>query len=242
MTLNEGIKALMSSDSYNNALVHDSWTDGRYIQTTMKYDQWGNPIDKVIKVLSSIDKDLGYSEQKFSRKQFDNIKNYGWTILSAEGLVRYISKVSKKPKVEEQPKVEEPEKRIVTDEDKQLVYGYLKAEFDIDDLPVEETAYLNKIVDAVLYDKEVPYHYSAESVYDDSITDVIGLVGQAQHPELYKMLHHLGLTKQDLEWVHSIELEEKIFVYVDDLDDFENQAAINLAKKRIHNALERKNK
>ena len=114
--------------------------------------------------------------------------------------------------------------------------------FDINDLPVEETAYLNKIVDAVLYDKEVPYHYSAESVYDDSITDVIGLVGQAQHPELYKMLHHLGLTKQDLEWVHSIELEEKIFVYVDDLDDFENQAAINLAKKRIHNALERKNK
>lgn len=37
-----------------------------------------------------------------------------------------------------------------------------------------------------------------------------------------------------------MELENDILVDVDDLDEFDNMAAINVVKKRIRNALEKK--
>lgn len=43
-----------------------------------------------------------------------------------------------------------------------------------------------------------------------------------------------------MEWVHKMELENDILVDVDDLDEFDNMAAINVVKKRIRNALEKK--
>ena len=93
MTLKEGISMLMSSDATNNALTHESWTDGRYIQCAPL-----NENSQVrIRVFSRIDENLNYSEEPFRRKDFAKIKDYGWHIISPEGLVQYaLKQVSKK--------------------------------------------------------------------------------------------------------------------------------------------------
>ena len=78
-------------------------------------------------------------------------------------------------------------------------------------------------------------------IYNQFIDNwIVQYIDRNKNVNLYRRVHNLGLTKADLEWVHKMELENGILVDVDDLEDFDNMAAVSIVKKRIRNALEKK--
>ncbi len=249
MTLKEGISMLMSSDATNNALVHESWTDGRYIQCAAT-----DGSDSVrIKVFSRLDSDLNYYEEPFKRKDFAGIKNSGWHIISPEGLVKYAMKnYKKKEKVKPEIQTEESRKtpellfKLTTENllriNARLEEEYIKPYCMTED----EKDTLKSFMEICIKDferwREI---YDGFDYTDDVIRDFDSFV--ASHvtrdtcPELYKKYHNLGLTEDDLRWVHNIELENNIIIDTSDLDDFDNMAAVSVVKRRIAKALKDKN-
>lgn len=237
----------MSSDSINNALTHESWTDGRYIQcSAMSWDDTTR-----IRVFSRLDGDLNYTEEPFRRKDFANIKDSGWHIISPEGLVKYaMNQVTDKKPV----KLKEPEEKPLETYDVLPEQLKLQAINSIEDWTTANTD-SDKEFDYVMgltenfieyYQLDYPLWKNEDHVariFNIFTNDwVIKYVNKSNFPNLYKKIHNLGLTQEDLRWIHNIELENNIMIEVDDLSDFDNMAAISVVKKRIRNAIESKRK
>lgn len=248
MTLKEGISMLMSSDATNNALTHESWTDGRYIQCAPL-----NENSQVrIRVFSRIDENLNYSEEPFRRKDFAKIKDYGWHIISPEGLVKYALKQAAKKEVKDSLKEDldhlnrETYGTQLPDELKMQVISlvedwadeYTDNDDDFNLVMNKLDEYIDKYQsDYTLY-KDVDH---VGNIYNQFIDGwIVQYIDRNKNVNLYRKVHNLGLTKADLEWVHNMELENGILVDVDDLEDFDNMAAVSVVKKRIRNALEKK--
>ena len=247
MTLKEGISMLMSSDATNNALTHESWTDGRYIQCAPL-----NENSQVrIRVFSRIDENLNYSEEPFRRKDFAKIKDYGWHIISPEGLVKYALKQASKKEIKDSLKEDlnldretygtqlpnELRLQVIS-----LVEDWADEYTDNDD---EFNLLMNKLDEFIgQYQSEYALYKDVDhvgNIYNQFIDDwIIQYIDRNKNVNLYRKIHNLGLTKADLEWVHKMELENGILVDVDDLEDFDNMAAVSVVKKRIRNALEKK--
>ena len=248
MTLKEGISMLMSSDAVNNALLHESWTDGRYIQCAPLGET-----DKIrIRVFSRIDENLNYTEEPFRRKDFAKIKDYGWHIISPDGLVKYAMAQVNRKKINDSLK-EDPTRLNRETYDKMLpnvlriqAIGLVSAWADeYTDTDVEYTLVMKKLDEYMDYYQSENILYKdvdrVDNIYKQFINDwVPQYISINDNKSLYQKIHNLGLTKADLEWVHRMELENDILVDVDDLDEFDNMAAINVVKKRIRNALEKK--
>ena len=250
MTLKEGISMLMSSDATNNALTHESWTDGRYIQCAPLKDN-----DQVrIRVFSRLDENLNYTEEPFRRKDFANIKDYGWHIISPEGLVQYAMNQTLKKKSSEPVKSDNMTYSHRPTYGKTLP-GELKLQVinlveDWADGKVDSDEDFNLIMQKL--DEYIDYYQTEYNLYQDLdhvnniflkfTTDwIVQYISKADNPRLYRQIHNLGLTTADLGWVHKMELENGILVDVDDLEDFDNMAAVSVVKKRIRNALDKKN-
>lgn len=248
MTLKEGISMLMSSDAVNNALLHESWTDGRYIQCAPLGET-----DKIrIRVFSRIDENLNYTEEPFRRKDFAKIKDYGWHIISPDGLVKYAMAQVNRKKINDSLK-EDPTRLNRETYGKMLpnvlriqAIGLVSAWADeYTDTDVEYTLVMKKLDEYMDYYQSENILYKdvdhVDNIYKQFINDwVPRYISINDNKSLYQKIHNLGLTKADLEWVHRMELENGIMVDVDDLDEFDNMAAINVVKKRIRNALEKK--
>ena len=248
MTLKEGISMLMSSDAVNNALLHESWTDGRYIQCAPLGET-----DKIrIRVFSRIDENLNYTEEPFRRKDFAKIKDYGWHIISPDGLVKYAMAQVNRKKINDSLK-EDPTRLNRETYGKMLpnvlriqAIGLVSAWADeYTDTDVEYTLVMKKLDEYMDYYQSENILYKdvdhVDNIYKQFINDwVPRYISINDNKSLYQKIHNLGLTKADLEWVHRMELENGILVDVDDLDEFDNMAAINGVKKRIRNALEKK--
>lgn len=248
MTLKEGISMLMSSDAVNNALLHESWTDGRYIQCAPLGET-----DKIrIRVFSRIDENLNYTEKPFRRKDFAKIKDYGWHIISPDGLVKYAMAQVNRKKINDSLK-EDPTRLNRETYGKMLpnvlriqAIGLVSAWADeYTDTDVEYTLVMKKLDEYMDYYQSENILYKdvdhVDNIYKQFINDwVPRYISINDNKSLYQKIHNLGLTKADLEWVHRMELENDILVDVDDLDEFDNMAAINVVKKRIRNALEKK--
>ena len=248
MTLKEGISMLMSSDAVNNALLHESWTDGRYIQCAPLGET-----DKIrIRVFSRIDENLNYTEEPFRRKDFAKIKDYGWHIISPDGLVKYAMAQVNRKKINDSLK-EDPTHLNRETYGKMLpnvlriqAIGLVSAWADeYTDTDVEYTLVMKKLDEYMDYYQSENILYKdvdhVDNIYKQFINDwVPRYISINDNKSLYQKIHNLGLTKADLEWVHRMELENDILVDVDDLDEFDNMAAINVVKKRIRNALEKK--
>lgn len=248
MTLKEGISMLMSSDVVNNALLHESWTDGRYIQCVPLGET-----DKIrIRVFSRIDENLNYTEEPFRRKDFAKIKDYGWHIISPDGLVKYAMAQVNRKKINDSLK-EDPTRLNRETYGKMLpnvlriqAIGLVSAWADeYTDTDVEYTLVMKKLDEYMDYYQSENILYKdvdhVDNIYKQFINDwVPRYISINDNKSLYQKIHNLGLTKADLEWVHRMELENDILVDVDDLDEFDNMAAINVVKKRIRNALEKK--
>ena len=248
MTLKEGISMLMSSDAVNNALLHESWTDGRYIQCASLGET-----DKVrIRVFSRIDENLNYTEEPFRRKDFAKIKDYGWHIISPDGLVKYAMAQVNRKKINDSLK-EDPTRlnretygkmlpNVLRMQAIQLVSAWADEYTDTD---AEYTLVMKKLDEYMDYYQSENILYKdvdhVDNIYKQFINEwILQYISINDNKGLYRKIHNLGLTKADLEWVHKIELENDILIDVDDLDDFDNMAAINVVKKRIRNALEKK--
>ena len=113
------------------------------------------------------------------------------------------------------------------------------------DTDVEYTLVMKKLDEYMDYYQSENILYKdvdhVDNIYKQFINDwVPRYISINDNKSLYQKIHNLGLTKADLEWVHRMELENDILVDVDDLDEFDNMAAINVVKKRIRNALEKK--
>lgn len=248
MTLKEGISMLMSSDAVNNALLHESWTDGRYIQCAPLGET-----DKIrIRVFSRIDENLNYTEEPFRRKDFAKIKDYGWHIISPDGLVKYAMAQVNRKKINDSLK-EDPTRLNRETYGKMLpnvlriqAIGLVSAWADeYTDTDVEYTLVMKKLDEYMDYYQSENILYKdvdhVDNIYKQFINDwVPRYISINDNKSLYQKIHNLGLTKADLEWIHKMELENGIMVDVDDLDEFDNMAAINVVKKRIRNALEKK--
>ena len=247
MTLKEGISMLMSSDATNNALTHESWTDGRYIQCAPL-----NENSQVrIRVFSRIDENLNYSEEPFRRKDFAKIKDYGWHIISPEGLVKYALKQVSKKEIKNSLKDDlslnretygtqlpnELRLQVIS-----LVEDWADEYTDNDN---DFNLVMNKLDEFInQYQSEYTLYKDVDhvgNIYNQFIDSwIIQYIDRNKNANLYRKVHNLGLTKADLEWVHKMELENGILVDVDDLEDFDNMAAVSVVKKRIRNALEKK--
>lgn len=248
MTLKEGISMLMSSDAVNNALLHESWTDGRYIQCAPLGET-----DKIrIRVFSRIDENLNYTEEPFRRKDFAKIKDYGWHIISPDGLVKYAMAQVNRKKINDSLK-EDPTRLNRETYGKMLpnvlriqAIGLVSAWADeYTDTDVEYTLVMKKLDEYMDYYQSENILYKdvdhVDNIYKQFINDWVSrYISINDNKSLYQKIHNLGLTKADLEWIHKMELENGIMVDVDDLDEFDNMAAINVVKKRIRNALEKK--
>lgn len=248
MTLKEGISMLMSSDAVNNALLHESWTDGRYIQCAPLGET-----DKIrIRVFSRIDENLNYTEEPFRRKDFAKIKDYGWHIISPDGLVKYAMAQVNRKKINDSLK-EDPTRlnretygETLPSVLRMQAIGLVSAWADeYTDTDVEYTLVMKKLDEYMDYYQSENILYKdvdhVDNIYKQFINDwVPRYISINDNKSLYQKIHNLGLTKADLEWVHKMELENGIMVDVDDLDEFDNMAAINVVKKRIRNALEKK--
>lgn len=249
MTLKEGISMLMSSDATNNALTHESWTDGRYIQCAPLKDN-----DQVrIRVFSRLDENLNYTEEPFRRKDFASIKDFGWHIISPEGLVQYAMNQTLKKKNSEPIE----QKHTFTETRHtygKMLPGELKLQVinlveDWADEKVNSDDEFNLIMQKL--DEYIDYYQTEYTLYNDVdhvknifvrfTTDwIVQYISKQESPRLYRSIHNLGLTNADLEWVHKMELENGIMIDVDDLEDFDNMAAVSVVKKRIRNALDKK--
>lgn len=248
MTLKEGISMLMSSDAVNNALLHESWTDGRYIQCAPLGET-----DKIrIRVFSRIDENLNYTEEPFRRKDFAKIKDYGWHIISPDGLVKYAMAQVNRKKINDSLK-EDPTRlnretygKVLPNVLRIQAIGLVSAWADeYTDTDVEYTLVMKKLDEYMDYYQSENILYKdvdhVDNIYKQFINDwVPRYISINDNKSLYQKIHNLGLTKADLEWIHRMELENDILVDVDDLDEFDNMAAINVVKKRIRNALEKK--
>ena len=239
---------LMSSDAVNNALLHESWTDGRYIQCAPLGET-----DKIrIRVFSRIDENLNYTEEPFRRKDFAKIKDYGWHIISPDGLVKYAMAQVNRKKINDSLK-EAPTRlnretygKVLPNVLRIQAIGLVSAWADeYTDTDVEYTLVMKKLDEYMDYYQSENILYKdvdhVDNIYKQFINDwVPRYISINDNKSLYQKIHNLGLTKADLEWVHRMELENDILVDVDDLDEFDNMAAINVVKKRIRNALEKK--
>jgi hypothetical protein len=248
MTLKEGISMLMSSDATNNALIHESWSDGRYIQCA--------PLNKDnqvrIRVFSRLDENLKYTEEPFRRKDFAKIKDFGWHIISPEGIVVYaLKQVTKK-------EIKDSLKKDLTSLNRETYGTQLPDELRlqvislVEDWADENTdndndfnLIMNRIDEFISqYQSEYDLYKDVDHVgiiYNQFIDNwIVKYIDRNKNVNLYRRVHNLGLAKADLEWVHKMELENGILVDVDDLEDFDNTAAVSVVKKRIRNALEKK--
>lgn len=248
MTLKEGISMLMSSDAVNNALLHESWTDGRYIQCA----PLGETDEIRIRVFSRIDENLNYTEEPFRRKDFAKIKDYGWHIISPDGLVKYAMAQVNRKEIKDSLK-EDPTRinretygKMLPDVLRIQVIRLVSAWADkYTDTDVEYTLVMKKLDEYMDYYQSENILYKdvdhVDNIYKQFINDwILQYISINDSKDLYQKIHNLGLTKADLEWIHKMELENGIMVDVDDLDEFDNMAAINVVKKRIRNALEKK--
>ena len=248
MTLKEGISMLMSSDAVNNALLHESWTDGRYIQCA----PLGETDEIRIRVFSRIDENLNYTEEPFRRKDFAKIKDYGWHIISPDGLVKYaMAQVNRK---EIKDSLKEDPTRQNRETYGEMLPGVLRMQAiglvsawadEYTDTDVEYTLVMKKLDEYMDYYQSENILYKdvdhVDNIYKQFTNDwILQYISINDSKDLYQKIHNLGLTKADLEWIHKMELENGIMVDVDDLDEFDNMAAINVVKKRIRNALEKK--
>lgn len=242
MTLKEGISMLMSSDAINNALIHESWTDGRYIQC------YYNNENAQIRIFSKINSELEYTEEPFKRKAFSDIKDYGWHVISAEGLVNYITKnaqtiVKKDPTDSNKTEHMEAYLKSLSDTDiislrNILMQEYINVYCNTDD----ETKFFENLMKDTIMDFEHENKLEKNKSYVRNVIksfeeNLAVMVSRSKFPELYKKYHKLGLSEEDLKWVHNIELKYNIFIKTDDLEDFDNIAAVNVVKKRISNLL-----
>lgn len=247
MTLKEGISMLMSSDATNNALTHESWTDGRYIQCAPL-----NENSQVrIRVFSRIDENLNYSEEPFRRKDFAKIKDYGWHIISPEGLVQYALKQSSKKRIKDSLKdyLTLNRETYGTQLPNELRLQVISLVEDWADEYTDNDNDFNLVIGKLdefigQYQSEYTLYKDVDhvgNIYNQFIDSwIIKYIDKNKNVNLYRKVHNLGLTKDDLEWVHKMELENGILVDVDDLEDFDNMAAVSVVKKRIRNALEKK--
>ena len=247
MTLKEGISMLMSSDATNNALTHESWTDGRYIQCAPL-----NENSQVrIRVFSRIDENLNYSEEPFRRKDFAKIKDYGWHIISPEGLVTYALKQVSKKEIKSSLKDDLSLNRETygTQLPNELRLQVISLVEDWADEYTDNDNDFNLVMDKLdefidQYQSEYTLYKDVDhvgNIYNQFIDSwIIPYIDRNKNANLYRKVHNLGLTKADLEWVHKMELENGILIDVDDLEDFDNMAAVSVVKKRIRNALEKK--
>ena len=113
------------------------------------------------------------------------------------------------------------------------------------DTDVEYTLVMKKLDEYMDYYQSENILYKdvdhVDNIYKQFTNDwILQYISINDSKDLYQKIHNLGLTKADLEWIHKMELENGIMVDVDDLDEFDNMAAINVVKKRIRNALEKK--